>query len=176
MDAIAGGPPIRVRYLGTMRPFYFILVLLTACSRPDDTLCKRFFEPYPDMVSQRERNKANAPLIDAMAAYNQKDYATAAVGLRAIIDKNEFDHTARMYLVSALIGSGQPYKAEMQLDFLENTKDQSYRDQVDWYNALCWLCTGQYERAMHQAIWIADQPAHTYKEQAHQLALTLTDH
>lgn len=176
MDATARRAAVKAIYLGTMRHLCFLLLLFAACSRPDDTLCKRFFEPYPDMVSQREGTKANKPLIDAMAAYNQKDFATAAVGLRAIIDKNEFDNTARMYLVSALLGSGQPYKAEMQLDFLENTKDQSYRDQVDWYNAMCWLCSGQYERAMRQAIWIADQPAHTYKEQAHQLALTLTDH
>lgn len=159
-----------------MRRLFLLLPLLAACGPKDDTLCKRFFEPYPDMVSQRERNAQNGALLDAMAAYDRKDYGTAATGLRAIIDKSELDYTARMYLVSALLGAGDPYKAEMHLDFLENAKNQNYRDQVDWYNALCWLCEGQYEKALHQSEWIASRPAHTYKEQAHQLVLTLTDH
>ena len=159
-----------------MRRLLFLLPLLAACGPKDDTLCQRYFEPYPDMVSQRERNDRSAPLLDAMAAYDRKDFVTAAEGLRAIIDKNENDYTARMYLVSALLGSGDPYKAEMHLDYLENAKVRNYNDQVDWYNALCWLCEGQYEKALRQGQWIAGRPAHTYKAQAQDLVNTLMDH
>lgn len=159
-----------------MRRLLLLLPVLIACGPKDDTLCKRYFEPYPDMVGQRERNAQNAALLDAMAAYDRKDYVTAATGLKAIIDKNENDYTARMYLVSALLGSGDPYKAEMHLDYLENAKLRNYNDQVDWYNTLCWLCEGQYEKALREAQWIAGRPAHTYKKNAEDLVATLMDH
>ena len=41
--------------------------------------------------------------------------------------------TARMYMASAQLAIGDPYKAEMHLDFMENYKDRSFSDQVEWY-------------------------------------------
>ena len=152
------------------------LLLLVACGPGDDTLCKRFYTPYPDMVSGRERTRNNAAFLDAMALYKAGDLQSAAEGLKAVVEGEQADNTARMYLASALLGSGQPYKAEMYLDQLENSRDPGNMDQVDWYNALCWLCSGQYGRALQQCIVIARKPAHTYKAEAQLLAETLTDH
>ena len=126
-------------------------------------------------IGQRERTTSNAALLDAMKAYDDHDYAKAAEGLRAVIDKQDDDPAARMYLASALLGAGDPYKAEMHLDFLERAANQSFKDQVEWYNALCWLCSGQNDRAIKQCEWISSQPHHTYREEAHALYVTLID-
>ncbi|HEX2617317.1 MAG TPA: hypothetical protein VHL57_07220 [Flavobacteriales bacterium] len=152
-----------------------LLVGLASCTPDKRTLCQRFYEPYPDHVSGRASTRGNLMLTEAMTHYNKGEYAEAANGLRAVVDRNESDLTARMYLVSALIGAGEPYKAEMHLDYMENAKDQNFRDQVEWYNALCWLCTDQQAKALQQAQWIAAKPAHAYKDAAQALALTLTD-
>jgi tetratricopeptide (TPR) repeat protein len=158
------------------RMWWMTLLLLAACGREDDTLCKRFYAPYPDMVSGRERTRANGPFLDAMSLYAKGDLAAAAEGLKAVVEGDHADNGARMYLASSLLGIGQPYKAEMYLDQLENSHDPGFKDQVDWYNALCWLCSGQYARALQQSIHIARQPAHTYKAEAQVLAETLSDH
>ena len=152
-----------------------LLLILAACQPKGGTLCERFYQPYPDFIGQRERTTSNAALLDAMKAYDDHDYAKAAEGLRAVIDKQDDDPAARMYLASALLGAGDPYKAEMHLDFLERAANQSFKDQVEWYNALCWLCSGQNDRAIKQCEWISSQPHHTYREEAHALYVTLID-
>ena len=154
----------------------FFLFLVSGCGAVDTTLCKQFYKPYPDYVGQRQRTRQNAQLIDAMTLYNQGDLSGASVELRKVIDKEPQNYAARMYLVSALLGSGEPYKAEMHLDFLERQGGAGFMDQVDWYNAVCWLCSGQYERAMHQAMKIDQARAHTYKAEAHELYVLLNDH
>lgn len=153
-----------------------LLFLVSGCGTVDTTLCKQFYKPYPDFVGQRQRTRQNAPFIDAMALYNQGDLARASVELRKVIDQEPQNYAARMYLVSALLGTGEPYKAEMHLDFLERQGGAGFMDQVDWYNALCWLCSGQYERAMRQAMKIDQARSHTYKAEAHELVVLLNDH
>lgn len=167
---IAGSPD----YIRTMRPAIpVLLVVLAACQHSGDSLCERFYQPYPDFISQRERTSTNAELLDAMRSYDHHDYAKAAEGLRAVIDKQDDDPAARMYLASALLGAGDPYKAEMHLDFLERSANQNFKDQVEWYDALCWLCSGQNDRALKQCEWISSQPRHTYKQEARALYVTL---
>lgn len=161
-----------IRVLAVVLP----LLLSMACGKNDDTLCKRYFVPYPDLVGVRQHTLQNAPFLDAMAFYGRGEYAAAAEGLKAYVDKNEKDVTARMYLASALLGAGEPSKAEMHLDFLERSPNIGFKDQVEWYNALCWLCSGQYTRCLQQCMWIAQRPAHTYKQQAQELVDMLTDH
>lgn len=153
-----------------------LLALLAACrsGKDKDSLCTRFFQPYPDMVSNRPATPRNNALIAAMVLYNKGSYAEAAKALRPLVDEDGSDLATRMYLLNALLASGEPYKAEVQLDYLETTHDQSFRDQVDWYNALCWLCEGQQAKALQQARYIVDRPHHTYHEAAAALAATLS--
>lgn len=153
-----------------------LLLILAGCGGTDTTLCNRYYKPYPDLVGERPRTPRNAGFLDAMAAYNSGNYPAAIAGFTAVLAEDESDMTARMYLASALLGSGEPYKAEMHLDFLERRPRNGFKDQTEWYNALCWLCSGQYERALRQAQAIAALPNHTYKKEAVDLATTLTDH
>lgn len=162
-------------YLGPMRWTMIAAILCcTACTRSDGTLCERFYQPYPDLIGDRARTTTNGMLLDAMSAYRAGEFADAIPGLEEYLRRGE-DITVRMYLASAYLGAGQPYKAEMHLDRLENNFNQQFKDQVEWYNALCWLCEGQNDRALKQVQWIAALPRHTYKEEARALAATLSE-
>ncbi|MEO8733207.1 MAG: hypothetical protein ABI373_02640, partial [Flavobacteriales bacterium] len=131
----------------------FLLVLAFAllafgCTRNDPkSLCERFYSPYPDLVSGRTRTGSNSVMLDAMAHYSQKDYPAAIEGLQRVLDLDASDMTARLYMASAQLAAGDPYKAEMHLDFMENTRGADYKDQVEWYDALCWLCEGDTAKA-----------------------------
>lgn len=163
-----------------MRLFAVLILaaLAFSCSGPADkaeSLCDRFFTPYPDVITQRERTPLNSAFMDAMEMYVNGNYAHAIPILEEVVHRNPRNNSARMYLVSALLAEKDPYRAEMHLDFLENYRDKSYRDQVEWYNALCWLCEGNLDKAAQQARYIAAKP-HTYRHEAAQLAQALTDH
>lgn len=150
------------------------MAFLIACSANDEDPCKRFYTPYPNHIGERPRTALNAPLLDAMEAYDKGDFTTAAAGLSAVIEKDAGDRMARLYLANALLGAGEPYKAEMHLDFLERVPGAVFKDQTEWYNALCWLCSGQQARALAEAQRIAQQPAHTYKAEARSMAEALS--
>jgi len=156
-----------------MRWGVLALILVSACGTADDDPCTRFYTPYPNHIGDRPRTELNAALLDGMAAYDRGDYAAAAVELGKAIDKDGGDRMARLYLSSALLGSGEPYKAEMHLDFLERVPGNLFKDQTQWFNTLCWLCSGQYPRAIAEAERIAAQPAHTYKVEARELVEAL---
>lgn len=156
--------------------FIFLALGAVSCTQTSPaSLCERFFTPYPDHISSRQRNALNSHLVDAMACYAKADYAQAIIGLQGVLDKDPFDHSARIYMASAQLAAGHPYKAEMHLDFLENYDARSYSDQVEWYNALCWLCEGDTAKAGEQARWIASRK-HTYRKQAKELAEALSQH
>lgn len=87
-----------------------------------------------------------------------------------MVEKSPDDRLARLYLASALLGAGEPYKAEMHLDFLERVPGATFKDQTEWYNTLCWLCSGQNDRAAQEAARIAALPSHTYKKEAASLS------
>jgi thioredoxin-like negative regulator of GroEL len=155
-------------------PLPIIAMLVSGCSHNDPaSLCERFFTPYPDLVSGRTRTASNATLLDAMAQYSAKDYTKAIEGLQRVLDRDAGNMTARIYMASAQLAAGDPYKAEMHLDFLENDRGSDYKDQVEWYNALCWLCEGDTAKAAQQARWIASRPQ-TYRDQAKELAEDLS--
>lgn len=156
-----------------LAPIAIALLAFSCSTNRPASLCERFFSPYPDHVSQRQRTALNGDLMDAMALYADKDYENAITGLQRVLDRNAQDMTARMYMASAQLAAGHPYKAEMHLDFLENYKSRTFSDQVEWYNALCWLCEGNTAKAAQQAQWIASRP-HTYQKEAKELADALS--
>lgn len=149
---------------------------LLACKRDQATdPCSRFFTPYPDHVSDRLVTQRSQGLVEAMAAYNAQRHDEAATLLNAHLDRYPQDHAARMYLASSYLATGRPYEAEFQLDYLERTRQVVFKDPVDWYNALCWLCSGQTDRALQQAERIAAQRRHTYKAEAQELVEALRE-
>lgn len=170
LSAVTAGSSV---YISRMRWRLLPLVFLFACGSGNEDLCTRFYTPYPNHIGERPRTKLNGPLLDAMAAYDKGDFKTAAAGLSSAIDQDGGDRLARLYLASALLGSGEPYKAEMHLDFLERVPGEIFKDQTEWYNTLCWLCSGQNDRALQACTRIASLPAHTYKAEAAELAEAL---
>ncbi len=159
-----------------MRWWWLPFLLITACGTNDQDLCTRFYQAYPNHIGDRPRTETNAALLDAMAAYDKGDYATASAGLTAVIERDAGDRLSRLYLASALLGAGDPYKAEMHLDFLERVPGRPFKDQTEWYNTLCWLCSGQTDRARAESARIAAKPSHAYSEQARALNKALTTH
>ncbi|MBL7963444.1 MAG: hypothetical protein JNM31_06330 [Flavobacteriales bacterium] len=152
-----------------------LLLLLAACSPSTGDRCKRFFEPYPDLVGDRPRTARNAPLLDGMAQYRAGRYAEAIPDLQAYAETDpERRDVAYLYLTSCYLALDKPFDAELQLDYLKQHHQRNYRDEVEWYYALCWLCSDQADRALAQARRIADSGRHTYAVQAAALVKELS--
>ena len=156
------------------RPYLFLAVTGIACASPSSTPCERFFEPYPDLVTGTARTAANAQLLDAMTHYTAGEFEAAVKDLQGFIETHPQDaDRPYLYLANCYLALGKPYDAELQLDFLERWPLKPFRDEIDWYNALCMVCSDQLDRALEQAQAIATAPRHTYRAQAQELVKAL---
>lgn len=150
-----------------------LLMVLAACTGPADP-CTRHYEPFPDLIGGRARTAQNAALLDAMARYNAGDLTAAIPVLEAELHDAPNEEQVRMLLASALLGVGRPYDAELQLDFIETSARNDYDEAAAWYTVLCWLCSGQHDRALEGARAIAARPRHAYKSKAEALVKDLS--
>ncbi|MCB9181464.1 MAG: hypothetical protein H6596_06870 [Flavobacteriales bacterium] len=152
-----------------MRKLAMILLLGACTSAPEGDLCERHFEPYPDLIGQRVRTEQNAELLDAMEPYAEGDFAEAAKALQPYVDRHPREVEARFHLAVSLLGSGQPYDAELQLDFVEQDPRRVFRDETEWYSLLCLVCSGQRDRAVAGAKELAGRKDHRYSGAAARL-------
>lgn len=153
-----------------------VAIMLSSCDRkasPED-LCTRFFEPYPDLVTGRVIVGHQLPLLNGMEAYTAGDHASAVELLQTHLRAANHKKYAHLYLANSYLALGKPYEAELHLDHLERSNlGENYRDQTEWYTVLCWLCSGQLDRAQKGARDIAEGRRHTYKKQARELVEAL---
>lgn len=153
-----------------------LILLLSGCGGPDqEDLCEAVFQPYPDMISERARTTLNGTYLDGMALYAAGDYAGARDSIERFLRIQRADLTGYVYLASAYLALGDPYKAELQLDHLERGNNLHYDDQISWYTVVCWVCSGQLDRARVGATRIAEGPSHTYRADAKRLLQLLPE-
>lgn len=149
------------------------LLLTTGCSTGPEATCEAYFKPYPDLVSQRMRTMHNDAFVDGMRLYAQQDYAGAIPLLEEFAGRSNTDKSVHLYLACCYLATERPYDAELQIDHLERGNLRQFVDEADWYTVLCWLCSGQEERARDGARRIAESGKHTYKADAAKLLKAL---
>ena len=148
--------------------------LLVRCGRQTHgDPCAAFFSPYPDHYSTTERTPHNAAFLDAMALYRTGEHTKAVEALSAYVGAKGSNPIALLYLANSLLAVGEPFEAELQLDHLERSRLKGTTDENEWYTLLCWVCSGQLDRALPEAKRIAAQGRHTYADQAQALAEAL---
>jgi hypothetical protein len=148
-----------------------LVVLMVGCGQKDQSadLCERTFVPYPDLISGRVIMKSHTTFLHAMEAYSKEDYAMAADSLSIYLRSRQANKAAHLYLANAYLALGKPFDAELQLDHLENSFLNDYRDQWEWYTVVCWACSGQLDRALSGARDLTKGRRHTYKAEAERL-------
>ena len=150
-------------------PFYLVACMLTlgACTRSaQEELCSATFQPYPDLITGRVVQATQLPLLHGMEAYRNGDMEQAADSLAKYLRSPGANKAAHLYLANAYLATGRPYDAELHLDHLERSNLPDYRDQWEWYTVVCWVCSGQLDRAHTGAEQIAKGRRHTYQREA----------
>lgn len=144
-----------------------MLLLVAGCTGGD--ACQQNFRPYEDVVANRLRTEKNAAFVDGMARYRQGDFARASELLAAHVEVSDHEPLPRLYLACSYLAIGKPYEAELQLDLIERDDHDSFRDQVEWYRALCYACSDQPDRARRTCQAIVAKDRHTYHREAEDL-------
>lgn len=157
--------------LRTLLPLLVCCALVTACGSGGDasSLCKDTFEPYRDLTIGQAPTERNRIFLDAMEHYRSGDFNGTADSLKVYVQQRDAQASARLYLACSYLALDRPYDAELQLDKLEQSTTRQFKDQCAWYTVVCWVCSGQYPRALQGAREIAGSGRHTYTTEASNL-------
>ncbi|MCB0765344.1 MAG: hypothetical protein R2815_01850 [Flavobacteriales bacterium] len=157
-------------------PFFLSLLLLlgsAGCTGPSPgDLCSVTFKPYPDLTPDRIPTARNQAYVAGMKAYDRGDHAEAIAHFNDYARLGEYDKGVHLYLACSHLALNEPYDAELQLDHLERSNLRQFADQAEWYTVVCWVCSGQLDRARAGAERIAAQ-RHTYTQEAKDLLKAL---
>jgi TolA-binding protein len=146
---LASTPSLRVwHYLVAAATVGILVVAIAWLSAPQDPnkLFQSYFKPYPNAFSPGVRSRhERTQRRQALQAYEQGDYKTAALGLKQ--SYNDHPEPGLLLLLgNANLTLGHVQEAEENF----NTLIKNYDDldlQAKWYLSLCYLKNGDMERA-----------------------------
>lgn len=113
---------------------YFLLVFQV---KPEgDKLFKRYFEPYPDVISMKGEVSPKDELFKSgMYYYGLKKYDTAIIIFNSILKEDSTNETVNFYTGIAYLGLGKSKEATGI--FLDMDKNEGiFNQQVKWYFSL----------------------------------------
>lgn len=140
--------------LGLAGTLYFSMLR----NKSSEKLFAEYFEPYPDVISNRGEINANSASLDvAIAAYKQKDFALAWEQF-SLCPKYSDSRDDFILLYRGISGLMADHEKE-SIDILAELtigSNKSLHDQAAWYLALAYLKFAEKEKALQMLHELAD--------------------
>lgn len=134
-----------------------------------------YYSPYESIENSRELSSATKSLIEqALAEYEEKDYTAAQSHFNDILKTNPDCSTALFYSSISELETGNINDAIIKLEHLLTLKDSLFNDQAEWYLGLCYLKSGNTDKAKIIFDKISGQKGYN-KEKAKKLLRKLTN-
>ncbi len=156
-----------------MKIWLIPILFLSACIGEQEDLCTKYDLVYPDHISGRVATPRNVNLLKGSEAYAAGNYELAVTHFTAHSAIYTKQPASYLYKAVSQLQLGKPYDAERTLDQLEGLPDKSFSDQVDYYNTLCLICSGQPERALKAAKQMSEKSRHSYLEESREMVKDL---
>jgi tetratricopeptide (TPR) repeat protein len=125
------------------------VVLLPGKKFNSDEIVKQYYKAYNPPANQRSaQSAADADFTLALEFYNTHDYNKAAILFNKVLD-NQPNDMQTMLLIGVSNYEEKKYpEAKQSFGKVLDDNNNLYVDQARWYLALCYLNTGEKEKAM----------------------------
>lgn len=130
------------------------VILFTLYFVNQDFSSNRLIEEYysPDIasVTYRSDNQNDKLLQDAMAYYNQKDYATAITLFEKILNQDNSKLGINLYSGISNLEIKNYAKANQNFRTIIDQKPNAFVESATWYLGMCYIMTNEREKAGEQ--------------------------
>lgn len=120
-----------------------------------EVMLQPYLQPFELLINTDEGTESN--LKDGIAAYDRKEYATAAKLLEAYVSNHRSHIYARLYAGISRLLNKEPKAALVLLESLYQ-EDGIVRSAAGWYSSLAQLQIGEYELAKDQLLLLSNDP------------------
>jgi len=124
------------------------------------------FSQYYNSENIVDITRGDENIVDAVIKFQQKDYSTASVMFKKILDKDESNIAVWFYYGISNIETQNYQNSIKAFNTIINQNDNLYIEHAEWYLGLCYLKNNQKDKAMDQFVAIASNPENFHHQEA----------
>lgn len=133
------------------------ITMYTGRNLSNDEIMNRYYKKYePPTATRSGQSETNADFTLAMEFYNTQNYGQAAILFNKIVESNPKDMQSTLLNGIANFENNKYPEAKRSFGFVIENNNNLYIDQAEWYLALCYVKTGEREKAIRQFEMIID--------------------
>lgn len=124
------------------------------------------FSQYYNSENIVDITRGDENIVDAVIKFQQKDYSTASMMFKKILDKDESNIAVWFYYGISNIETQNYQNSIKAFNTIINQNDNLYIEHAEWYLGLCYLKNNQKDKAMDQFVAIASNPENFHQQEA----------
>jgi hypothetical protein len=138
------------------------LYLQTNRSLSNDSL----FTQYYNSENIIDQTRGDQNIVEAVIKFQQKDFRTASVLFKSILDKDNSNIAVWFYYGISNIETKNYDNSIKAFTAIINQKDNLYIEHAEWYLGLCYLKNNQKDKAIDQFVMVASNPDNFHRQEA----------
>lgn len=124
------------------------------------------FSEFYNASNMVDQTRGDQNLVEAVIKFQQKDFATASVLFKNILEKDHKNIAVMFYYGIANIETQQLNVATKAFEDIIAQNDNLFVEHAKWYLGLCYLKNNQNEKATDQFVEIASDPDNYHRHEA----------
>ncbi len=124
------------------------------------------FTEYYDSENIIDQTRSNQSIVEAVVKFQQKDFRTASVLFKRILDADNSNIAVWFYYGISNIETGNYDNSIKAFTVIINQSDNLYIEHAEWYLGLCYLKSNQKDKAVRQFSIVAANPDNFHHDAA----------
>ena len=138
------------------------LYLQTSRNISNDAL----FSQYYNSENIVDQTRGDQNILEAVIKFQQKDFATASVLFKNILNKDNSNIAVWFYYGISNIETKNYENSIKAFNTIIKQNDNLYIEHAEWYLGLCYLKNNQKEKAIDQFMVVASNPDNFHRQEA----------
>jgi len=124
------------------------------------------FSQYYNSENIVDQTRGDQNILEAVIKFQQKDFATASVLFKNILDKDNSNIAVWFYYGIANIETKNYENSIKAFNTIIRQNDNLYIEHAEWYLGLCYLKNNQKDKAVDQFMTVASSPDNFHRQEA----------
>jgi len=124
------------------------------------------FNQYYNSENIVDQTRSNQNIVEAVIKFQQKDFRTASVLFKSILDKDNSNIAVWFYYGISNIETQNYDNSIKAFTTIIKQNDNLYIEHAEWYLGLCYLKSNQKDKAIDQFALVANNPDNFHRQEA----------
>ena len=129
----------------------------------------KLFAQYYSSENIIDQTRGDENIVEAVLKFQQKDFRTASVLFKSILDKDNSNIAVWFYYGISNIETKNYDNSIKAFNTIIKQNDNLYIEHAEWYLGLCYLKNNQKDKAIDQFVVVASNPDNFHRQEAKEI-------